>query len=282
MTLCIAAATVNGPIVTISDRRITWNAESGSPADDEAVFKAAKIGKHWGLLFSGSDVRPMGAIRAEIANRLLPSKPDEDAPLVRQAVEEAYRSVFAQYFFAERLSRYGFKSMDDFRQNGLVTLGPELMTKFSTEIDRYTLGIDLLVFGFTPGPPFGDMHIFEVNNPGVVNDCNMFGFGIIGSGHDQALTTLLGKPFKAPTVSTAIWRLCDAKFSAETSFAVGKETNVMIAFEDGKLGLLAPACLKAIRAAWEKDRRAGPSPDMTDAIWSGMTQLFPNVERGSI
>jgi hypothetical protein len=277
----MAAATVNGPIVTVSDKRITWS-DTGSPADDEAVFKAAKIGTRWGMLFAATDVRPMSFIRWEIANRLLPYKPDEDAPTVRQACEEAYRSVFANYFFAERLSRYGFKSMDDFKENGLRVFGPNLLAKFSKQIDSYTLGIDLLVFGFTPGPPFGDFHIFEVNNPGVANDCNMFGYGIIGSGHDQALTTLLRKPFKAPTVSNAIWRLCDAKFSAETSNGVGKETNVMIAFEDGKLGMLAAACLKDIRAAWEKDRRAGPSLDMSDAIWGGLAQLFPGAQKGSI
>lgn len=281
VTLCMAATTINGPIVAVSDRRITWD-QSGSPADDDAVFKAAKIGKQWGLLFAGDDVCKLSPLRMEIANRLLPLKPDEAPSTVRKAVEDAYRSCFAKQFFAEHLSRYGFQSFEDFKANGLNVFGAENLATVNDQIAKYDFGIELLVFGFTPGPPFGHQHVFEVRNPGVVTDREVFGYGIIGSGLLQALTILLSKPFRNPTVTDAVWRLCEAKFSAETSFAVGKETNVLIAKEDGNLAVLTSNAIAPIRAAWERDRRAGPSPDMADAIWRAIATSFPGAEKGSI
>jgi hypothetical protein len=250
------------------------------------MWKNGLIAKHWGMLFSTDDVRPVGRIYADVKRRLRPQKDNLNEEIVRKAVEDAYRAAFEERFIGERLSRYGFRSMDQFRHEGLGVFGPELMAKFSDEIDRFYLGSSLnlsfLVYGFDTPPPYGHQHIFTVENPGVAHDCDRFGYGIIGSGSEPAHSTLLAKRFKNPTVKEAVWRLCAAKFSAETAYAVGKETTVIILMEDGKFVFVLPEAVKKIREVYDKEYRAPISKAASGAVAAALLGHIPDIENEGI
>jgi len=285
VTICLASTTVNGPFVTVSDKRITWG-EGGTPADDEGTLKNAMIAKHWGMMFSTDNMHPVAKLYEDVRRRLEPQKNTLNQTIVRSAVEAAYRAAFEERFVGERLSRYGFRSMEQFRNEGMDVFGPALMEKFSKEIDNYYLGstisLSLLIYGFDSPPPLGWQHIFIVENPGVAQDCDMFGYAIIGSGHAPALAALLSKRFTKPTLTEAIWRLCEAKFSAEAAYAVGKETHVILLKEDGGVVMMLPGPIKKLRELYEKERRAPIPPEASEAIKSGLKGLIPNIESEGI
>jgi len=230
-------------------------------------------------MFAANDARLILWLIDNIRERLAPTKDRQSVETVRKAVVDAYRGLFEERFFAGRLSRYGFDSFEQFRREGLAVFGPELMASFSKEIDAFDLGISLIAYGFDKGPPYGHQHIFTVENPGVVYDCDLLGFGIAGSGHDPALATLLSKPLKQLPVVETVWRLCEAKFSAEAAFAVGKETTVIILREDGKTDWISPMSLKAIREVWEKEQHAGISPEASKAVRLGLLSLMREIDR---
>ena len=226
VTICLAARTTNGPIVTVSDRRVSWG-DSGVPATDDGTLKIAfLVAKQWGILFAADDMSPVAGIIDDIRRRLELTKEHQTEALVREAVQGVYRAAFEERFVASRVSRVmALVQWQTFRQAGVATFGPKLMMKFSNEIDAFNLGVALIVYGFDIGPPFGHQHIFVVDNPGIVSDRDAFGFGIIGSGSDPALSALLSKPFKPMPVVETVWRLCEAKFAAEAAFAVGKRDD---------------------------------------------------------
>jgi hypothetical protein len=282
VTICLAASTINDLIVTVSDRRIAWGDDfgSGTPADDDGTLKTALIAKGWGIMFAGDDLRPVPTLLADIKQRLEPTKGNQTEIVVRAAVEASYRAAFEHRFVAERLSRYGFSSMDDFRRDGLAVFGPKLLAKFSTEIGEFNFGIDLLVYGFDRETHYAQAHIFLVENPGVVHDCDILGYGILGTGTDAALSTLLRKPFKRPTLTDAIWRLCEAKFSAEMAYAVGKKTNIWILGEDGIPESVSPAIMKALREVWDNEQRAGTPPEAVAVIKRGLSWRISEIEKG--
>jgi 20S proteasome alpha/beta subunit len=134
-------------------------------------------------------------------------------------------------------------------------MGKDLYHQYSMELAKFDLGLELLVYGFTRS---GVPAIFEVANPGKIISHDRRGYAAVGSGSLMALAALNKKPL-GPTLSDTIYRLYDAKFSAETARDVGKKTHVITLGKDGKNGFSVDDEVSEIHKIWTADL-ARPHP----------------------
>ena len=154
------------------------------------------------------------------------------------------------------MARFGYTDIADFRRNGLNEMGKELYSQYANDLARFDLGLELLVYGFSTK---GGRHIFEVSNPGKISSHNLRGYAAIGSGSLMALAALTRRPMP-PDLTNTIYRLLDAKFSAETAREVGKRTYVITMNATGKFGIMAQTNIEKVRAIWEASLKE-PEPE---------------------
>lgn len=263
MTVAIAAF---GPskkeIVTISDARLSYG--EMIPAADNATMKNTKICGKWSMMFAAEDATTFDPVADETMRILGNSATDSDAPYaernfsiedVTDAARAAYEKEFSERFFRDKLSRFGFADIADFRRIGYAEMGKDLYHQYSIDLAKFDLGLELLVYGFDGS---ANQTIFEVANPGKIINHSRRGYAAIGSGSLMALAALNKKPL-GPTLLDTIYRACDAKFSAETARDVGKTTHVITLASDGRNGFLDENELKKIHEIWIKDL-ARPHP----------------------
>lgn len=275
VTIAIAAcATFDQFIVTVSDRRITID-DYAIPAADDGALKGVKITDRWGCLFSADDIGPIPRLVWTAAS-LLEGKEDH-LEYVRNAVSEAYQRQIHDEVVALHLSRYGIKSVQEFRDNGFKQFGEKIFGKLTEKIDSFDLGIDLLVFGFDPA---GQPHIFQVENPGRPIDRDLITYWAIGSGANMALSALADRAshLEAEQPEVILYRLCEAKFSAETARAVGKTTSAMVMLNTGEIRIVSNQLIQKIRKSWEAKRREPPPSDVIAELSAGL-KLKPRVVR---
>jgi hypothetical protein len=251
-------------IVTISDARLSYG--EIIPAADEGTMKNIKITKKWSMMFAADDATAFTPVVDETMETLakLKLEPPQTAKfldrdfkleVVMKAVQQAYEKEFNERFFRDKLARFGFADISEFRKFGYAEMGKDLYHEYSMELAKFDLGLELLVYGFDP---MGVRAIFEVANPGKIINHTMRGYAAIGSGTLMALAALNKKPI-GETLPDAIYRILDAKFSAETARDVGKSTHVISLNKDGENGYLIDDELEKIHQIWEEDL-ARPHP----------------------
>ena len=131
VTVAIAATSeIDGYIVTVSDRRITWD-DYSIPAADDGTLKGRKIVDRWGVLFSANDVAPIVYIVARARGLLTNGTNEANAGTVSDALKEAYRSVLHSEVVAHHLGRYGIKTIEEFRRDGFQQFGPDVLDRKS-------------------------------------------------------------------------------------------------------------------------------------------------------
>ena len=156
-------------------------------------------------------------------------------------------------FFQEKLARFGFTDIAEFRRVGYAEMGKDLY--HAMDLAKFDLGLELLVYGFDV---HGNPTIFEIANPGKIINHTMRKYAAIGSGSLMALGALNKKPL-GPTLSDTIYRIIDAKFSSETARDVGKKSHVISLADNGKNGFLAQEQMEKIYNIWKEDL-ARPHP----------------------
>jgi 20S proteasome alpha/beta subunit len=182
-----------------------------------------------------------------------------DANFVRDSATAAYENEFHDRFVREHLVRFRYKDVEDFRRNGFQELGSDLYGQYAHELARFDLGLELLIYGFDSG---GGEHLYEIVNPGKAISHYLRGYAAIGSGSLMALAALNRKPL-VPKLPETLYRLLDAKFSAETARDVGKKTHVITLASSGKYSAMSEKEIQAVRAIWE---RTVNQPEPSDAI----------------
>jgi hypothetical protein len=190
-------------------------------------MKNLRLTKKWGIMFSGNSelLYPFSQLATlRLANLENESDytglADVDNSLheVESACVSAYQTLINRRIMQEYLSKIGFLSIDDFRVNGLSTLGQEIFSNYINKIETFDLGIEFIVYGFDKK---GSPHIITIENPGVVRNHRATRFAAIGSGFYVATGALHRKDLSADLLSV-IYRLLDAKFCAEFASGVGK------------------------------------------------------------
>ncbi len=245
VTICIASVTkhgMGGDIAAVSDRMIS--APDDSVQATEAM-KARKISKTWALMFSGEGNLFLPIV-AEISKRLGTFDKAYDFKMVQSVVSDVYRTMFSEQCSSIYLSRYGLSSIADFRKLGLSQFGDKFYD-ICKWIDEYNLGIDLLAYGFDPD---GSPHIFDISNPGVVTNHDLLGYAVIGSGSYMATASLRRK--KMPyDLDSVVYRLLEAKFSAESASGVGEGTTLFTMSPEGKNKSIGYGSVSKIKDIWK-------------------------------
>jgi hypothetical protein len=89
-------------------------------------------------------------------------------------------------------------------------------------------------------------------------------YALVGSGYWMASASLKRKPL-ALDFDSMVYRLLEAKFSAETASGVGKRTTVSFMRPDQHNCMMPPNQIEEVRAIWEAQMRL-PEPAQATAI----------------
>jgi 20S proteasome alpha/beta subunit len=239
-----------GQIVAVSDRLITAMDDSVPGTD---ALKARKLSKTWAMMFSGNGT-VFEPLVERIRNELGDYNGTHELDRVQLVVSETYKATFSEQFTAEYLSRYGLSSVAEFRETGLAQFGDKFY-RICDAIDAFSLGIDLLVYGFGVNQI---PHIFEISNPGSVTSHDLLGFAVIGSGFHIANASLRRKrmPYDLESV---VYRSLEAKFSAETASGVGSDTSIFVMRPDGRDDSIGFGSVRQIKRVYDEVLRQ-PEP----------------------
>lgn len=255
VTIVIAAITKpDDVIVCVADRMISFG--DSVPAHDNASLKAYRLSNQWELAWSANNVNLVQPI-VDIARKQINDAHQWDGPDAARIVAEAYSEVLHKEFVATYLSRFGYKTMEQFRTEGRSDLGDQF-TELCIELTaRFALGVSFILFGHDKQK---QPKIYEIDDPGRVGDRNMLQRAVIGSGHDMAMAALLWPPPMTSSLEDSVYRLLEAKFFAETATGVGKTTTAFLKNKDGRVMLLPGDEIKKIRAIWKTEVADVPAP----------------------
>lgn len=242
-------------------------------AADRAARKISSLATNWHVLYSG-DVGLAAQIIADARCRLYGQEGKISAEIAEAAVLGAYRHFQQDRAFGMK-NALGYASLQELRERGPKDLGEQLFEKLYSDLDQFDIGVELIVCGFEDvdlgGFEMADLfrfwRIFSVTSPGVINDHKTDGFWAIGSGQEQAFTSLTanrGRGFGS--VENTVYLLCEAKFCAEGAMGVGKATTVTVFGPNGKTVTLDDAAVDRLRAIWEEKARNVVPDDVSDAL----------------
>lgn len=250
MTICIAAI-ASGAVVAVSDQRISY--DDVFPATDRGALKIISLTDDttWFLAFSADDVAVMPPLVKKISSDLKALKQDErTTDAVMDIAANAYSDVRESEFTARHLRAMAYRSLDEFKKDGLQDLGKELHQKHMDALYRYDLGVELIIFTHADK---GRPRLFTVANPGRVVERGWQGFAAIGSGAYLAMGALHQKPIPFNLPGT-VYRLLEAKFVSETATHVGESTTMLVLAANGTWGEITESEIKKVRAIWQKER----------------------------
>ncbi len=262
VTICIAAMTqlgmADGQIIMAMDRLIT--APDDLVPGAEVVLKARKVSMTWALMFAGNGdlFLPM---QAAISKRLGDFNGVYSLATVQSAALEAYHAAFDDQFTGMHLSRYGFAGITEFRTLGWSQLGKKFK-ELCDLIDNFSIGIDLLFCGFGADRM---PHIFEISNLGVVTSHDLLGHAAIGSGTYMATASMRRKPMPYHR-DALIYRVLEAKFSAETAAGVGDKTVMFTLSSDGHGKSIGVNSIAKVKEIYENILKQSEPKEATDLI----------------
>jgi hypothetical protein len=270
MTICIAAiADCENCIVTVSDQRLFYFEDMA--ASDRVVRKIQKLWGDWHVLWAGN-VSHASAIISEAKHRLYPFDKKLMLDVVQRIMSESYHFVRSQQAFDRHIAQFGYKSLEEFRRKGAEEFGPEVFGKWLEKIDDFDLGVQLLVVGYDD-PVYVETadflrprHILTVENPGTVENRDIAGFDVIGSGSVPALNALsVPEGIRSSYIADVVYLLCEAKFLAEGVHGIGNATTVEVFGPNGKSVNLQQTDVEQMRALW-KERQREYVPDQVSEI----------------
>jgi hypothetical protein len=269
----------DGYIVTVSDRMISY--DDITQAQDDAALKSQRVAESWGVMFAGNDARQFSPLVDKIIARLDDlKKPGRvfDLASVKKQVMEAYQELFDEEFSAGFLSRLRISNLTDFRKSGFSELGPEVHRDVYRELTKFDLGIQLICYGYDH---IKIPHVFEVTNPGKTIDHDLLQCGVIGSGYWMATASLRRRPLSWE-LNPTIYRLLEAKFSAETATGVGKATTLFVFGKDNEHKILPGYAIDQIRETWKKTLEPDAPKSSLDVIKAEIDLTKPNSEASSL
>lgn len=222
MTVCIAAHCFpDNCMVIASDFMVT----TGSMSADMTAFKQKAIGQHWMAEFAGDDISLVTPILRH-ARKFLSGKEDT-LDNVASAFVDAFADQLRLKTENEILRPTGY-SHQEFKESGLAQLGPETFSRIFYEIQQQSLDLEFMLAGFEGVEPY----IFTVSSPGKVTHYTEIAFWAIGSGQTNALGSLfnLDSASRFGDTNDVIYRVCEAKFNAESAVGVGPETSLTVLY----------------------------------------------------
>jgi hypothetical protein len=219
-----------------------------SMSGDSLAAKMAFFGKNWTVMMAG-DLSPYLEIREHIKN-IITQK--QLAVLNRHVFAETLKEAF----IAERKRRAETEILSPFDLNFInyrdegPKLGPEIYSRILFDLREFDLGLTLLVAGFDENMAC----VFKVEGRGIAHNyqCPW----AIGSGEHAALGYLFATQTNTfCDADEMLYRVCCAKFSAETSPGVGKETKIVMMRKGDEQEVLNEDDIKPIREDWKNTQQ---------------------------
>jgi hypothetical protein len=230
------------------------------------------LGKHWGILFAANDVCEAFPIIIKAQELLNFAEGPETRTKVETAVCDAYNSRVREFAVRNYLSRYGFTTVDEFLKSGLQQFGEQIFTDMYRKIEEIDLGV-FIVYGFDQITKTS--HLYEIHSPGSSSNHDLTRYCAVGSGAAMAMASLTARDFDERSVPNAIYRLCEAKFCAETASGVGRSTTILVLDRAGETAPLGfGADVQVLRDIWEKTRKTPPPREAIDLIKSNLPCTF--------
>jgi hypothetical protein len=223
MTIGIAAqCDMGNTIVLCADREFSTGFTSG----ESRTGKHNNFGENWFVSYAASNVpnafEVIMAARPLVMN--LETKVWHD---VMPAVERGYRNVRNAKAEGLYLSSWG-ETADSFHATGRNRIPETVYAATQSKMERYDLGVDLLVVGFDD-----TSHIYTVKNPGVRSDHTGLGFWAIGSGAAAAIANLFSRQCSFHChAEEVLYLVYESKIYAESATGVGSETDLFVLCKD--------------------------------------------------
>jgi hypothetical protein len=275
MTVCIAAILQGNTIAFVTDQMV-----SNEFVAAEGFRKHYHLDSElrWLAMCEAQDVRRVPALIAAIQRDL--GTGTKSMQEVSSACASAYRSELERMCDA-KLSKRGF-TLRTFIDTGHEKLGDGLFETILEEINQTDLGIRLLIGGFDGLMP----RLMEINGGEVF--IPPLNFHVIGEGAwvVEALLNHLPAHWLYMDYEPTIYRLCAAKFAAETMRSVGKDTTVLTLHENthsgrdrmGGVSFMYTNEVAKLREVWEGNLLASPPDAGLEIIRANLLTIF---ERGA-
>jgi hypothetical protein len=262
VTIAIVALTAPyGHFVCVSDQMISH--DDILPADESALIKSLQISKNWSVTFSANKIERVLPLLDMVSGKMERDAGTlaGEAPQLQEYFTSSISETIQRDFFNRRLARYGYRDIEVFRRQGRDELGDHFF-ELCRELDEAELGAEFIVYGYdqTNTP-----RLFEVTGKGEVIDRMALRYAVVGSGYWMASASLKRKPL-AIDFDSMVYRLLEAKFSAETASGVGRRTTVKFKRPDQHDFTLWPGQIEEIRAVWEGIQRHPEPQQAVEAI----------------
>lgn len=222
LELTIAIVALTAPyehFVCVSDRMISH--DDILAADDDAFIKNVGLSKNWSVAFSANKIENILPLLDKVRSKIAHPAETLDGDKLQEYFATSISEMIRADFFNRRIARYGYSSLELFRRQGQDELGTHFF-ELCRELDAAELGVEFIVYGYNQ---WQVPQLFEVSGTGQVIDRMALRYAVVGSGHWMASASLKRKPL-AIDFDSMVYRLLEAKFSAETASGVGKPTTV--------------------------------------------------------
>jgi hypothetical protein len=250
VTIAIVALTAPSEnFICVSDRMISH--DDILPADDNALIKNLALSQNWSVAFSANKIENALPLLERVRSQIVHPADTLSADLLQDYFTDSIGEVIRTDFFNLRLRRYGYGSMNQFRREGQADLG-EHFFELCRELDSAELGVEFIVYGYEGA--YRGPCLFEINGKGQVIDRMALRYAVVGSGYWMASASLKRKPL-AIDFDSMLYRVLEAKFSAETASGVGKTTTVTFKRRDMHDMVMRPNEIEKMRAVWEGEMR---------------------------
>jgi hypothetical protein len=214
MTVCIAAV-CDGGLIGVSDRMISM---SGYFSGDRMARKVDWMGGNWMSMLAGDDISQAIPIYETVGQL----NPEKNLNSIVAASKTTYKKQRIQIIEDSILPQYGLETMAEYKTIGKQVLAEDSQYELALRIKQCSIGCEFLISGFDDE---GDSHIFTLRNPGTCEFYNKLGFWAIGSGQQQAISSLFASKYsRYDPIEYAISKILGAKFTAESATGVGKST----------------------------------------------------------
>jgi hypothetical protein len=249
VTVAIVALTApHAYFVSASDQMISH--DDILPADEGAMIKELQIARNWSVAFAGNKIENVFPLIDRVTHKI---GPKIDGNLEASKLQNYFTTSIAEMtqadFFNRRIARYGYRDLEAFLQHGKDQLD-DIFFELCRELNEADLGVEFIVYGYESGAH--DPRIFEVNGKGEIVDRMPFRYAVIGSGYMMASASLKRNPYASIDFDSMMYRVLEAKFSAETASGVGKRwTTVKVKRPNQHDFRMLDDQIAKIRAVWE-------------------------------
>lgn len=140
-------------------------------------------------------------------------------------------------------------------------------------IKPFNLQTVLLLIGFENN----NAQIIEINEEGKINTRDI-NFDAIGTGASQAINTLLfQRHTKTNNLKTTLYNVFKAKRNSEVAAGVGKETDIFLLLNDGKIYKFNDEHIEKLNDIYQKEMKFGKEHSGLDGIFKRIEEIDLNV-----